>query len=61
MKLAIRYGDKLTLPTVKLGAGIVGYAALHKEAGARARRVDRTALHPGGGGLPVGAGDPACC
>jgi sigma-B regulation protein RsbU (phosphoserine phosphatase) len=32
MKLAIRYGDKLTLPTVKLGAGIVGYAALHKEA-----------------------------
>jgi phosphoserine phosphatase RsbU/P len=32
MKLAIRYGNKLTLPTVKLGAGIVGYAALHKEA-----------------------------
>ncbi len=32
MKLAIRYGDKLSLPTVKLGAGIVGYAALHKEA-----------------------------
>ena len=38
--------------------GIVGYAALHKEAGARARRVDRPALHPGGRGLPVGAGDP---
>ncbi|HZA35109.1 MAG TPA: GAF domain-containing SpoIIE family protein phosphatase [Vicinamibacterales bacterium] len=32
MKLAIRYGNKLSLPTVKLGAGIVGYAALHKEA-----------------------------
>jgi phosphoserine phosphatase RsbU/P len=32
MKLAIRYGDKLNLPTVKLGAGIVGYAALHREA-----------------------------
>jgi sigma-B regulation protein RsbU (phosphoserine phosphatase) len=31
MKLAIRYGDKLSLPKVKLGAGIVGYAALHKQ------------------------------
>jgi phosphoserine phosphatase RsbU/P len=32
MKLAIRYGDKMDLPKVKLGAGIVGYAALHREA-----------------------------
>jgi phosphoserine phosphatase RsbU/P len=31
MKLAIRYNDKLNLPKVKLGAGIVGYAALHKQ------------------------------
>jgi sigma-B regulation protein RsbU (phosphoserine phosphatase) len=31
IKLAIRYGDKLNLPRVKLGAGIVGYAALHRE------------------------------
>jgi sigma-B regulation protein RsbU (phosphoserine phosphatase) len=31
IKLAIRYGDKLNLPLVKLGSGIVGYAALHKE------------------------------
>ena len=31
IKLAIRYGDKLNLPTIKLGAGIVGYAALHKQ------------------------------
>jgi phosphoserine phosphatase RsbU/P len=31
MKLAIRYGDKLNLPKVRLGAGIVGYAALHKQ------------------------------
>jgi phosphoserine phosphatase RsbU/P len=31
MKLAIRYGDKLNLPKVKLGVGIVGYAALHKQ------------------------------
>jgi sigma-B regulation protein RsbU (phosphoserine phosphatase) len=31
IKLAIRYGDKLNLPKIKLGAGIVGYAALHKQ------------------------------
>ena len=31
MKLAIRYGDKLNLPKVRLGAGIVGYAALHRQ------------------------------
>jgi sigma-B regulation protein RsbU (phosphoserine phosphatase) len=31
MKVAVRYGDKVTVPRVKLGNGIVGYAALHKE------------------------------
>src|SRR4029077_18287383 len=31
MKVAVRYGDKITLPRVKLGVGLVGYAALHKE------------------------------
>src|SRR5207237_10643745 len=31
MKVAVRYGDKITVPRVKLGVGIVGYAALHKE------------------------------
>jgi sigma-B regulation protein RsbU (phosphoserine phosphatase) len=31
IKLAVRYGDKLNLPKVKLGDGIVGYAALHKQ------------------------------
>lgn len=31
MKLALQYGEKVTLPKVKLGEGIVGYAALHKE------------------------------
>ncbi len=31
MKVAVRYGDKVTLPRVKLGVGLVGYAALHKE------------------------------
>ncbi len=32
MKVAVRYGDKIDLPRVKLGYGLVGYAALHKEA-----------------------------
>jgi len=31
MKVAIRYGDKITVPRVQLGVGLVGYAALHKE------------------------------
>ena len=30
IKLAIRYEDRLNLPKVKVGEGIVGYAALHK-------------------------------
>jgi sigma-B regulation protein RsbU (phosphoserine phosphatase) len=32
MKVAVRYGDKVSLPRVKLGHGLVGYAALHGEA-----------------------------
>jgi len=32
MKVAVRYGDKITVPRVKLGVGLVGYAALHKTA-----------------------------
>lgn len=31
MKLAIQYGEKVTLPRVRLGEGLVGYAALHKQ------------------------------
>ena len=31
MKVAVRYGDLVHLPRVKLGVGLVGYAALHKE------------------------------
>jgi len=31
MKVAVRYGDKISVPRVKLGHGIVGYAALHRE------------------------------
>jgi sigma-B regulation protein RsbU (phosphoserine phosphatase) len=31
MKVAVRYGDKVSVPRVKLGTGLVGYAALHKE------------------------------
>jgi len=32
MKVAVRYGDAVALPRVKLGVGLVGYAALHKQA-----------------------------
>jgi phosphoserine phosphatase RsbU/P len=32
MKVAVRYGDKITVPRVKIGTGLVGYAALHKRA-----------------------------
>jgi phosphoserine phosphatase RsbU/P len=31
MKVAVRYGDKINVPRVKLGVGLVGYAALHKQ------------------------------
>jgi len=31
MKVAVRYGDMIQVPRVKLGVGLVGYAALHKE------------------------------
>ena len=30
-KVAVRYGDAVSLPRVKLGHGLVGHAALHKE------------------------------
>ncbi len=31
MKLAVRYGDRVDIPRVKVGQGIVGNAALHRE------------------------------
>jgi sigma-B regulation protein RsbU (phosphoserine phosphatase) len=31
MKVAVRYGDMVALPRIKVGSGLVGYAALHKE------------------------------
>jgi sigma-B regulation protein RsbU (phosphoserine phosphatase) len=31
MKVAVRYGDKVTVPRVKVGHGLVGHAALHKQ------------------------------
>jgi sigma-B regulation protein RsbU (phosphoserine phosphatase) len=31
MKAAVRYGDRVNVPRVKLGLGLVGYAALHRE------------------------------
>ncbi len=32
MKIAVQYGEKVTPPNVALGEGLVGYAALHREA-----------------------------
>src|SRR5262249_27778391 len=32
IKLAVQYGEKVEVPRVPLGVGLVGYAALHKEA-----------------------------
>ena len=32
MKLAVQYGEKVAVPRVQLGEGLVGYAALHREA-----------------------------
>ena len=32
MKLAVRYGDKTSIPRIKLGMGITGYAAQHRQA-----------------------------
>lgn len=31
MKVAVQYGEKFDIPKVKLGEGLVGYAALHRE------------------------------
>jgi len=31
MKVAVQYGEQVTVPTVPLGEGLVGYAALHRE------------------------------
>jgi sigma-B regulation protein RsbU (phosphoserine phosphatase) len=31
MRVAVRYGDKVTVPRVKIGDGLVGHAALHKQ------------------------------
>ena len=31
MKVAVQYGEKVALPKVPLGEGLVGYAALHRE------------------------------
>jgi sigma-B regulation protein RsbU (phosphoserine phosphatase) len=32
MKVAVQYGEKVTVPKVAIGQGLVGYAALHKQA-----------------------------
>jgi sigma-B regulation protein RsbU (phosphoserine phosphatase) len=32
MKVAVRYGEQATVPRIKVGLGLTGYAALHKQA-----------------------------
>src|SRR5690606_37952184 len=32
IKMAVQYGEKVELPKVRMGEGLVGYAALHREA-----------------------------
>src|SRR6185436_18121273 len=32
MKLAVQYGERVEVPRIRLGEGLVGYAALHLEA-----------------------------
>jgi phosphoserine phosphatase RsbU/P len=32
MKVAVRYGEQASVPRIKVGLGLTGYAALHKEA-----------------------------
>ena len=41
MKTAVRYGDQSAPTHVKMGEGLVGYAALHKEPVLGVGRVDR--------------------
>src|SRR4029077_7466488 len=33
IKVSVQFGEKVALPKVPLGEGLVGYAALHREAG----------------------------
>jgi sigma-B regulation protein RsbU (phosphoserine phosphatase) len=49
MKVAVRYGDKITVPRMKLGHGIVGHAALPQSRGQCARRLAGSALRQGSG------------
>ena len=59
MKIAISYGDAHALAPVKLGEGLMGYAALHKEAVLGPGRVEGLALHQRGERRPLRAGDSA--
>ena len=58
MKVAVRYGEQATVPRIKVGTGLVGYAALHKEVVLVPRRLEGSALHPTRRGRAIRAGDP---
>jgi sigma-B regulation protein RsbU (phosphoserine phosphatase) len=58
MKVAVRYGEQATVPRIKVGLGLTGYAALHKKR-CWCRRLEGSALHQAGRRRAVGAGDSA--
>ena len=60
MKLAVRYGKDATSKHVKLGEGLVGWAALHKEPVLVADVVEGSALHQPGGRRALRAGRSRC-
>ena len=57
MKVAVQYGEQVALPKVPLGEGLVGLRGAASRSGARAGRLEGSALHQGGRGRAVGAGD----
>ena len=59
MKVAVRYGEQATVPRIKVGHGLTGYAALHKQAVLVPDVSKDPALHPAGRRCEVGAGDSA--
>ena len=58
MKYAVQYGEKVEVPRVRLGEGLVGYAALHKEAVLVSDVSQDPALHPARARRALRARDP---
>ena len=58
IKLAVQYGEKRDLPRVRLGEGLVGYAALHKEPVLVSDVSQDPRVHPRRARRALGACDP---